>query len=232
MDLRTSQQEFIENLQSKKCQRHQLYKNNITNTFITTLMAAYPQIVKLIGNNCFNMLAHLYQEQYPARESDLFNYGAYFDKFLATHSAVSHLVYLEEVAKFEWAYHQSYYAQDTSGVAANWEHISETQFAALQFELHPACHLLNFKYPILEILALCEGKRDEIDLDADGVNLLVYRYNGMINLLSISADDFAFLSAIAQGSSILEALVLVGIEFKLDQKLPKWIAQQIIVNKY
>src|SRR3990167_10192357 len=96
-----------------------IYRNNIFATLMHTLKATYPLTLVLLGKDFFAMAAREYIRQYPSRSGNLHDYGEYFGNFLATYQPVHELIYLAEVAEFEWAFHTIYHAPNHPPFAAH-----------------------------------------------------------------------------------------------------------------
>lgn len=168
---------------------------------------------------------------------NLHEYGEYFADFLSEHSALESLVYLYEVAKFEWVCHGLHFAADH--LPLNLEALAEIppeEYDALHFILNPASHLMQFQYPILQIIDLCKGLTDDdIDLTAGGMNLLIIRRTDDIMLMPLSPADYVFLTQLHIGAALAQALQAathVDSDFKLEAKLPGWIQDKTLVDCY
>jgi hypothetical protein len=215
-----------------------IYRNNIFSTLVRTLLDIYPMIASLIGEDCFRNTAKEYIRNYPSRSANLNEYGEYFSDFLTEYAPINHLYYLPEVAIFEWYNHVLHFANDHAPF--NIQSLSQftpNQYDALHFVLHPASRLHQFNYPILRIIDLCKNKiSGELNLDnEDCDNLLIMRRNLEIVIKSLSPAEFVFLAAVRDNmilSDALELALLSDPTFKLDEKLPTWIQEEIIVDCY
>lgn len=217
--------------------RLSIYRNNIRANLVSVLADTYPLIKKLVGADCFEGLAVQYIKKYPSRQSALQYYGAYLHEFLREFTPVSALAYLPEIAKFEFACHELYFAADHPGFDRHqWKTIPFEQHEQILLELHPASALIAFSYPILDIIALCEGEITELNLDdKKGLNLLIYRPEFEIKLYCLSNSEFAFLTAIQRGDNLKKALMCAlqkEVTFPLTEKLALWIDKHIIVNAH
>lgn len=113
MSLQNLQLEFADaiysgNLQMESVlpvQNLHIYQNNVLTHLIQTLQNTYPLIEKLVGEDFFRICAKEYIKQYPSRSGNLNEYGEYFSDFLVKYEPVKELVYLTEVANFEWTCH-------------------------------------------------------------------------------------------------------------------------------
>lgn len=212
-----------------------IYKNNIHATLIQTLKSIYPLIVKLVGSDFFLVAAKEYIKQYPSRSGNLHDYGEYFSDFVTHYDPVKNLIYLSEVAEFEWICHQLFFAADHASFDINeLEKLSPEEYDHIRFILHPASQLKKFHFPILRIIELCQGEIDDtIDIGEGSVNLLIIRRKLEISLVTLTNAEFSFLTAVQDGLSLAEALEItlkIDADFKLDEKLPGWIEDKTIVD--
>lgn len=243
MSLQNLQVEFIESMLAdvnthyhvREPERLCIYANNTLSALKNALIAVYPLIQALVGTDFFQQLITQYIHKYPSRSSDLHQYGAYFCDFIAEYEPCYDLIYLPEVARFEWACHAIYFAAEHAPLSVTaLENISPDHYASLHFTLHPACQLHKFHYPILQIVDLCKGiHSDTVDIDAGGTNLLIYRKHNELMLMPLSESEYAFLTALECGKEVGLALsesLTIEPEFKLEQKLVKWISDKVIVD--
>lgn len=212
-----------------------IYQQHVAANLLRALQETYPLIVKLIGNDFFSVTAKAYIQDYPSLSGNLYDYGEYFSDFLSTYQPLRHLIYITEVAKFEWACHCITIAADHEAISVEQlKQFSKEQYPRLQFTLHPASQLIKFHYPILRIIDLCLGDIDEqVDINEGGVNLLILRRYLDISLIPLTSGEFAFLQAIQQHATLREAeetAIIAQRDVNLEVKLPEWISNKIIVD--
>lgn len=210
-----------------------IYRNNMIASLIETLQNAYPLIHTLLGDDFFRMTAKEYIRQYPSRSGNLHDYGAYFGDFLAGYQPVHDLIYLTEVAEFEWACHALYLAPACAPFEPKTlEQYTLEQHEQLRFLLNPAAKLLKFHFPILRIIDLCLTSPEEpIELHQGGVNLLIIRKELDISLNQLSEADYLFLNALACGQTLQAAHEAIP-SYQLEEKLPAFIQNKILVDCY
>src|SRR5690606_37765414 len=169
--------------------------------------------------------------------NNLDDYGAYFGTFLAEFGPTRSLIYLPEVAEFEWACHEASFAADHPPLAIEaLQKVTPDLYENLHFTLHPMIRIMKCNFPILRIIELCKEEIDEeINVDAGGDNLMISRKDNSLSLTVLSSADCQFLSLINENNSLkdaLEAALVIDAEFRLDEKLPQWVQQGIIVDCY
>ena len=93
-----------------------IYGNNVSAALIKALTAAFPACRRILGEACFNAIAHRFIEHNPSTHADLNRYGASFGDFLddwtATRAQFSDYRYLRDLARLEWHFHTAYTAAD------------------------------------------------------------------------------------------------------------------------
>jgi len=234
-------EQLIESLQGNSALplHFKIYQHNIRTSLLNVLSDIYPLLIKLLGRDFFSQSMQDYIRNYPSRSSNLHDYGEYVADFLMEYSSTSHLPYLSEVAQFEWLCHGiQFAAQHPPFDIQKLESVPAEKMESLRFILNPAAVLQRFHYPILRIIDLCNGEIDEnIHLAEGGVNLLILRREFEIKLISLTATEFVFLQAINESHPLSESLKAANLvageaPFKLEEKLPQWVQDQILVDCY
>jgi hypothetical protein len=241
MSLQNWQTEFVENLFSDEFSEHAIepkshmaiYRNNYFTNLTNTLKTTYPLVMQLVGIDFFQNLAREYIISYPSRSSNAHDYGEYFADFLTEYSHTSSILYLPEVARFEWICHYLCFAEchDALDIEA-FKNIQPEQFGNLHLILHPASQLMNCQYPITHIIELCEKKRNDVDVRFDAVPLLIIRRELEIRYDALTKAEFTFLNSLTQQNTINDSLqhaYAVDPNFKLEEKLPEWVKNKTII---
>jgi hypothetical protein len=187
-----------------------IYENNVRTTFRNTMQIGFPATARLVGTEYFRQLVEAYQDLYPSRSGNLQHVGADFAAFLAQRFDSSSFEYLTDVAAIEWAYQEILVAPeplplDVGALGT----IPEADYDALRLRLHPAARLLRSRFPLARIW---RANREEtldatpIDLGAGGDQLLLLRRSLDVEIHRLDAADYAFLDALAGGSTLVDAL--------------------------
>ena len=90
--------------------RLQVYRHNTLLGLTGALEAVYPVVRRLVGEEFFRYAAAQYIARHPSRSGDLHEFGEHFPLFLQSFAPVAELVYLPDVARLEWTYHQVFHA--------------------------------------------------------------------------------------------------------------------------
>ena len=89
-------------------ERHfQVYRNNIIESLTTALKAIYPVTERLVGEGFFRYTTASYIPAHRPVSGNLHDFGEKFFSFLASFPPASELTYLPDVARLEWAMHES-----------------------------------------------------------------------------------------------------------------------------
>ena len=182
--------------------RLQVYRHNTVLSLTGALAAVYPVVRRLVGEEFFQYAAAQYIKRHPSRSGDLHEFGEHFPLFLQSFPPTAGLIYLPDVARLEWAYHQVFHAasQRTLDLAALAQVPAERQ-GELRFRLHPAARLLASAFPILRIWQVNQddfGGDSTVDLAEGGVKLLIVRRENLdIEFETLADGEFSLLRALA-----------------------------------
>jgi hypothetical protein len=193
-------------------QRLQIYRNNSLATLTESLENIYPAILRLVGEDFFKATARKFIIANPPVNGDLHEFGGDFADFLDKFIPAQTMPYLPSVARLEWALHQSYYAASSTLLdITRLKSVPQEKYNFIQFKLHPSHQLLDFSFPILEIWQMCQEQNTpeySIDLSSGGQKILVIRPGLSVDMLKLTAGEFALLSALSKGEEFAEACVL------------------------
>ena len=111
-----------------------VYRHAILANRRGALRAAYPVVERLVGEGFFAEAALRHGEESPPGCADLNRYGASFPAFLAAYPHAAPMPWLADVARLEWAWHESLMAAETPG-------LDFAQLALVPEERQPALRL-------------------------------------------------------------------------------------------
>lgn len=209
------QREFLANLSDAGAHRDarmQVHRRNAEANWHDALAAAYPVVARLVGPAFFREAALRYGEAEPSTSGDLDEFGAAFARFLAAYPHAATLPYLPDVARLEWALHESERAGDAAplDLAALARHAGGDP-GVIRMRLHPAVRLIDSPHPILAIWEANQAGRDGTPADAPGVvRILVRRVGAAALPEALDARDWTLLTALAAGDTLDQACVALG----------------------
>jgi hypothetical protein len=191
-------------------ERIAVYRNNVFASLTDALKETFPVVCRLVDERFFSYAAHEFIASHPPKRPALLAYGGAFPDFLSEFPPCGELVYLADVARFEWLMNLAAYAADVEPASPEClGAIAPDDAARLSFRLHPSYSYLASRWPIARIWRANRADSSgegTIDLASGGVRLEVSRQGGDVVFRALDEADFAFRQALAAGSSLGEAL--------------------------
>ncbi len=128
------------------------YQANAAAAAVRSLLAAYPVIAQLIGEQSFEHLARDYWAQHPPTRGDLAQWGGELHGFIASIPALQTEPYLSDVARAEWALYTVATVADQAADLATFALLTEHDPDVLTLQLAPGTALIHSIYPVASIL--------------------------------------------------------------------------------
>lgn len=212
-------------------ERHlQVYRNNVFASLTAALEAVFPVVARLVGVGFFNYAAHDFILRHPPRGGNLHDFGGEFADFLAVFEPAAHLVYLPDIARLEWAYHEVYHAADAKPLSIeSLTSIPQGRYASLRFSLQPHVRFVVSDYPVLTIWQVNQpGYQgdDRVDLAQGGVRVQILRRKLEIELYALDKGEYEFLGCLqanAPFAQACEAAIAVDPDFDLTGVLQRHV---------
>ncbi|MBK8533641.1 MAG: putative DNA-binding domain-containing protein [Candidatus Competibacteraceae bacterium] len=217
--------------------RLQIYRNNTLLSLTGALKAVYPVVCRLVGDGFFEYASAQYIARHPSRSGDLHEFGEFFATFLQAFAPAAEQVYLPDVARLEWTYHQVFHAAghpplDLVALAQ----VPTEQQGELHFQLHPAARLLESVFPILRIWQVNQDDYagdPSVGLTAGGIKLLAFRRENLeIEFQTLEAGEFSLLCALTEDYSFAiacERALAAQPGFNLPACFSRHIVQGVLV---
>ncbi len=201
-----------------------VYANNIVGSLIDVLENTYPAIYRHVGEENFAVIAGAFVRTQPPTRPRLDLFGSEFAPFLdGFGTARENLPWLADLARLEWAYHDSYFAPDAPGFdPAALGDLAAEDYASLSFVLHPATRALASDYPVH---ALWQAETLG-DVTETGYRVLVARPALDVMAHDVDAGTYAMFTALAAGEALAAAAAAAQAEddgFELQAALVRLI---------
>ena len=192
-------------------ERLKIYRNNIVGGLTDTLIVAFPVLDKLVGREFLEVLVRSYILENPPTQGCLNTYGRGLDLFIKKYPPADSLPYLADVATFETAMTDSYYApNDQPLTAQGLSEIAPADLATTALKLRASAELVSSDYPLTAIRDFClrEATDDDeqLNLDQGGVSLLVYRPYIEVLIVESQPDEFLMLQNLKNGIELGRAV--------------------------
>jgi len=202
-----------------------IYRRNVLGAAHGALAAAYPVVRRLVGEAFFREAAERFARAVPSERGDLHAFGAAFERFLGQYPHARALPYLPDVARLEWAVHESYHAADGApfdfaALAA----VPAERLGGVRLRLHPAARLVASPHPILALWEANQRDRDGVpDREAGPDFVLVRRVGYSVRPIALAQPDWSMLAALAGGATLDAAWAAMGRQ--ADQSLGPALAR-------
>lgn len=213
-----------------------IYQNSAIANITHSLSLTYPVIEKLLGEAFFRAMCREFIYITWPKSGNMDDYGAEFSCFLANFEHAKHLTYLKDVARLEWAFHQSSLADDAA--ITDWSTLAQVNdILQLQFLLSPSFSLVSSIFPIDKIWHLNQGNtlpNTEIILtnEQEGdTYIVVFRQQLKTLILSITVGEYALLNAFSHEKTFEKAIISASqkqVDFSIDDSLKKFIGLGVI----
>jgi len=213
-----------------------IYQNSAIANITHSLILTYPVIEKLLGEEFFSSMCREFIYLTWPKSGNMDDYGVEFSDFLAEFEHAKHLLYLKDVARLEWAFHQSSLADDA--IITDWSTLAQaSDILQLKFLVPPSFSLIYSIFPIDKIWQVNQENAtpdtevkftDEQDNDTF---IVLFRQQLKTVLLPITVGEFELLKAFDDGEIFEKAIVVATqkqADFSIDGSLKKFIELGVI----
>jgi hypothetical protein len=128
------------------------YQTNGHELALRALLAAYPVLAQLLGDESFAAFARAFWHSHPPTQGDLAQWGGGLAAFVQASAQLADEPYLGDMARLEWALHTCAGSADKTADPASFALLMEHDPAGLTLVLAPGCAVLPSAWPIASIL--------------------------------------------------------------------------------
>jgi hypothetical protein len=187
------------------------YRRNVIGARSGALAASHPVTQRLVGEAFFAEAARRHAVISPSASGDLHRYGADFADFLATYPYAAGLPWLADVARLEWAVHESSHAADGAPLdALALGSVPPEALEHLRPSVHPAVRLVRSPHAILAIWEANQPGRDGTPERSEGPERVLVRRDGYaVAPVLVDEPQWTLLAAFQRGATLGEALALL-----------------------
>jgi len=185
-----------------------LYRRAVHFAIARALRAAHPVVLRLVGDAFFDEAARCHAVASPPAAGDLNRYGAGFADFLAAYGPASDLPWLADVARLEWAMHESGLAADAPPFdAAALAAVPAGSEESVRLAPHPSLRLVRSRWPVLAVWEANQPGRDGTPDRTEGADdVMVWRDGGLVvRARLIDAHQARFVEGLLAGQTLGDA---------------------------
>lgn len=217
-----------------------IYQSSAIANITHSLSLTYPVIEKLVGEDFFRATCRQFIREVWPKSANMDDYGGEFPEFLSEFKHAKHLAYLADVARLEWAFHQSSLADNST--MTDWSTLAQvTEILQLQFVLAPSHRLIKSAYPIDKIWQVNQDNAlSNIEIDFrlyDETNnstfLVLIRPELKTVIVALTEGEFEFLHCLENNQTFEQAITTATVkqeDFSVDNSLKKLIELSIIID--
>ena len=217
--------------------RLEIYRHNVFSNLRGALADIYPVVQGIVGEAFFRHAADQFIRANPSCSGDLNQFGQAWTEFLASYPHAQELPYLPDVARLEWAWHESFHAAEQPAFdLAQLAAVPAEQHGQLRFQLHSSVRLISSAFPLYRIWEVNQPEYKgtlEVDWSTDGDWLLVQRQGVDVAIRQLEEAPCRFLGALAMGADFEQAAeqaLDANPSFDLQGFLLESVQSGVIVN--
>lgn len=191
--------------------RFNVYRNNVVVGLVDALKAAFPAVLRIVGDEFFAAMARIYVSRHPPESPVMLDYGGTFPDFIEAFGPANSVPYLHDVARLERAWAEAYHAAEVSPIDhAVLATIDPDSLPHLRLTLHPSARVVRSCIPVVQIwqMNIDRGKPTGVDITIGGEDALVLRPHAEVEVRRLPVGAAAFIHAIAANHSMNEATTL------------------------
>lgn len=205
-----------------------------------SLLAVYPVIAALMGDDSFATMAHELWHRHPPARGDLACWGEALAEFVAHNPQLADVPYLADVARVEWALHRAAGAPDTGADPASFALLlTEADPDTLTLRLAPGTAVIASEWPAASLVTAHLHNDPPLAVAAarvqahDAENAVVWRQALRPLVAACTRAEAALLAGLLNGSSLLASLndaLQADAAFDLGAWLPSAVTQGVVLG--
>lgn len=192
--------------------RFAVYRNNVAVALTEALIASFPALQGLVGEEFFRAMAGVFLRRHPPKTPVLADWGDALPGFLETFAPLADYPYLPDIARLELAIRQSYHAADSTPIAPDaFAAIPPDQLGGLRLTLAPSLRVVPSRWPLHDLWRAAAKPGTQPGPVAQDVLITRPRFDPVVEPLP--PGGAAFLAATLAGEPLAQALQAVGETF-------------------
>jgi hypothetical protein len=189
--------------------RFAVYRNNVASGLANALATRFPVVKRLVGDEFFRAMAHVYAAAELPRSPIMLYYGETFPAFIDDFEPARPVPYLGDIARVEMARGRAYHAADATPLDPDaFAELSPDRLGRARVRLHPSLSIITSSHPIYSIWHM---NQDPVRFTPASPwakeAVLVARPRLKVRTQCITHGTAAFIRALAAGSTLAEAVL-------------------------
>lgn len=169
-----------------------IYRNNTYILLTEQLMALYPAVVKLVDERFFCYAADCFIQTEPPHSGDMNDYGVNFPDFLAHFTPLQQHPYVADVARLDYARHDSFLSPILPAVTA--ENIAQSAPETALFYQQPHLCLTKTTFQVFDIWrAVSDNQEITGKTEKSAEYIITYRQGDDVVTQKTDAAGYKFL---------------------------------------
>ncbi len=217
--------------------RFSVYRNNVMVGLTDALRARFPVTERLVGEEFFRAIAHVFVTSHKPRSPLLMIYGDEFPAFIEYFEPASKLPYMPDVARLEVAWSQAYHAAEAIPLNARaFASCRPDDLIEARLSLHPSVRLIRSAYPIAAIWTAHQGDGEVNGPEHwEGEDVLVLRPDAEVLIHCLPAGGYDFAAALLAGKALgvaAEAGLEAAGDFDIARNLTGLVSAGAVIALY
>jgi hypothetical protein len=206
--------------------RLEIYNRQYWFRLFSALAEDFPGLRSVLGEKQFDAMCKAYIVNCPSTSFTLRNLGAKMESWLRAHPrwAGKKQTLALDIARLEWADIEAF--DNASELALRTEDLASADAATLKLELQPYVRLLDFAYPVDDLLLAVRKEDEDTDFASNAfaekrkkkhvrtvaklkpqpIFLVVHRIDNSVYYRRIQPEEFAVLKMLGKRKTLSEAL--------------------------
>ena len=207
-------------------ERLEIYNRQYWFRVLSGFAEDFPGLRAVLGERKFDAVAKAYLTACPSESFTLRNLGSRLEGWLRKHTRMlgDRAALAIDIARLEWADIDAFDGLAEPGLKQ--ENLEQANPAKLRLRLQPYIHLLDLRYPVDELLLEVRKDADELNVASNAFSerqkkkrvrqvaalnpaeifLAVHRLDESVYFRRLEREEYAILSALAEGRTLARAL--------------------------
>lgn len=194
--------------------RLDIYRNNVQQGLIQSLAITYRAVAAVVGEEFFQAMAGEYARTHLPQHPAMMYYGEDFPAFVANYAPAKDLVYLADLARFEWLWSRAYHATEQPAYSPEpLNALKPNELAGVRFVFSASVALMKSDWPVDTIWRRCvrvAAADTELDISGQPVSLMVLRPHDEVIAMRLQETEYRFFQALFDGLCVADALEQAG----------------------